>query len=67
MDASQDVTLISGSEANGQTKISFKRKHNTCDDKDMVIGVRNPYKYNWLCKGLYLNRPIWGEGFMLGY
>ena len=39
-DSSQDVQLLSGSEVNGVTTIKFTRKHNTCDDKDMVVGVR---------------------------
>ena len=39
-DTSQDVQLLSGSEVNGVTTIKFTRKHNTCDDKDMVVGVR---------------------------
>ena len=39
-DPSQDVQLLSGSEVNGVTTIKFTRKHNTCDDKDMVVGVR---------------------------
>ena len=42
-DPSQDVQLLSGSEVNGVTTIKFTRKHNTCDDKDMVVGVR--YKF----------------------
>ena len=39
VDKSQDVHLISGSESDGITTIKFTRKHNTCDDEDMVIGV----------------------------
>ena len=39
VDKSQDVHLISASEADGVTTIKFTRKHNTCDDKDMVVGV----------------------------
>ena len=39
VDKSQDVHLISASEADGVTTIKFTRKHNTCDDKDMVIQV----------------------------
>ena len=39
-DVSQDVTLISSTESNGITTISFKRKLNTCDkEKDYVITV----------------------------
>ena len=45
-DDSQDVHLISGSEVNGETTIKFTRKHNTCDDKDMVVGVR-AHKQLW--------------------
>lgn len=41
MDKSQDVTMLSSSETNGITKISFKRKINTCDDEeDIMIMVR---------------------------
>ncbi|XP_067933220.1 DBH-like monooxygenase protein 1 homolog [Watersipora subatra] len=39
MDISQDVELLSGSEVNGVTTVKFTRKHNTCDDRDMVIGT----------------------------
>jgi len=39
VDKSQDVHLISGSESDGVTTIKFTRKHNTCDDEDMVIGT----------------------------
>jgi len=39
-DKSQDVELISGSEADGITKIRFYRKLVTCDDEDRNIDVR---------------------------
>ena len=38
-DKSQDVELISGSEADGITKIRFYRKLVTCDDEDRRIDV----------------------------
>jgi len=38
-DKSQDVELISGSEADGITKIRFYRKLVTCDDEDWKINV----------------------------
>ena len=39
-DESQDVTFISATETNGATKVTFKRKINTCDkDKDNILEV----------------------------
>lgn len=39
-DSKQNVELISGYEKDGQTSVTFKRKHVTCDgDHDMIIGV----------------------------
>ncbi|KAF6023516.1 hypothetical protein EB796_018164 [Bugula neritina] len=37
VDSSQDVSLVSASEVNGVTSVTFKRKINTCDDEDAVI------------------------------
>jgi len=39
LDDSQDYTLISSSEADGVSTFQFKRKINTCDEKDNVITV----------------------------
>jgi len=39
VDSSQDVSLVSASEVNGVTSVTFKRKINTCDDEDAVIMV----------------------------
>ena len=39
-DASQDVTLVSATESNGETQVTFKRKLNSCDkEKDNIISV----------------------------
>lgn len=36
----QNVELISGAEENGQTSVTFKRRHVTCDEEnDMIIRV----------------------------
>lgn len=38
IDDQSDITLISGSEVDGQTSVTFKRRLNTCDqDHDYVI------------------------------
>lgn len=39
LDPHQDYILISGSERNGLTTITFKRRWDTCDDNDMVLQV----------------------------
>ena len=39
-DSSQDVTLVSATESNGETQVTFKRKLNSCDkEKDNIISV----------------------------
>lgn len=39
-DTSEDVTLVSAKESNGKTMVTFKRKLNTCDGRDLPLKVQ---------------------------
>lgn len=40
-DEKQDWKLVKAKENDTHTILQFRRKLNTCDDKDMIIDVRN--------------------------
>ncbi len=46
-DAQQDYDLVAASEREGRTTIRFRRRWDTCDEKnDMIIGVRSEFWNN---------------------
>ena len=42
------MQLLSGSEVNGTTTTKFTRRHNTCGDKDMIVGVRFRFSMSFI-------------------
>ena len=57
IDASNDLELISSSEADGVTSITFQRKIATCDNDDNIITVSVTIMVNVMC----CQCRIWGN------